>query len=285
MLVSVERHRGRSGGEVTRLELASPASRLVGYTASVYLTETSAGRVLVDTGPPLAWGTLRRFLGTLGGPDRARAVQGAIVTHQHEDHAGNVARLARSGVPLAMGAATRAVIEAVTPIDAYRRFTWGAMSSLQADAPRFDPAPLVLVPTPGHTPDHHAVWDPEHETLFGGDLFLGVKVRIAHPTEDLRALARSLRTAAALRPRRLFDSHRGLVDEPVAALEAKAAWLDDTVGAVERLLDAGWSERRVRNAVLGGESAVGWLSRGEYSRAGFVRAVRYTRPCGSATHR
>ncbi|MDQ6926870.1 MAG: MBL fold metallo-hydrolase, partial [Candidatus Eremiobacteraeota bacterium] len=267
------------------LELASPASRLVGYTASVYLTETSAGRVLVDTGPPLAWGALRRFLATLGGADLARAVQGAIVTHQHEDHAGNVARLARSGVPLAMGAATRAVIEAVTPIDAYRRFTWGAMSSLQVDAPRFDPAPLVVVPTPGHTSDHHAVWDPEHETLFGGDLFLGVKVRIAHPTEDLRALARSLRTAAALRPRQLFDSHRGLVDEPVAALEAKAAWLDDTVGAVERLLDAGWSERRVRSAVLGGESAVGWLSRGEYSRAGFVRAVRRTRPGGSATYR
>jgi len=168
-------------------------------------------------------------------------------------------------------------VERVAPIGAYRRYTWGAMPALPPDAPAFDPAPLVLVPTPGHTSDHHAVWDPERETLFGGDLFLGVKVRIAHATEDPRALARSLRAAAALRPRRLFDAHRGPVDDPVAALEAKAAWLDDTVGAVERLLDLGWPARRVRAAVLGGESAVGYLSGGEYSRAAFVRAVRRTR--------
>ncbi|GJG87144.1 MBL fold hydrolase [Gemmatimonadetes bacterium T265] len=272
MLVSVHRH-----GDVTRLVLASAASRLVGYTASVYLAETSAGRLLVDTGPPRAWAALRDYLGALGGGDPARAIRGAFVTHAHEDHAGNAAPLARSGVPLATAAPTRAGIVAVAPIAAYRRLTWGTMPPVPSDAAAFDPAPLVLVPTPGHTGDHHAVWDAERETLYGGDLFLGVQVRIAHPSEDPRALARSLRVAAALRPRRLFDGHRGLIDDPVTALQSKAAWLDDTVGAVERLLDAGWPARRVRDAVLGGESAVGYLSGGEYSRAGFVHAVRRPR--------
>lgn len=264
-------------GDVTRVELASPTSRLVGYTASVYVAETSTGPVLVDTGFPFGWRTLRRFLTERGGGDPARAVRGAVVTHRHEDHAGNVARLARAGVPLAMSGATRAAIADVPPIGAYRRYTWGAMAPLPADAPSFDPAPLVLLPTPGHTSDHHALWDPERETLFGGDLFLGVQVRVAHPSEDPRALARSLRTAAALRPRRLFDAHRGLVADPGPALAAKAAWLDDVVGAVERLLDAGWPDARIRDALLGGESVVGRLSGGDYSRAAFVRAVRRTR--------
>ncbi len=272
MLVSVHRH-----GDVTRLVLASPTSRLVGYTASAYVAETSAGPVLVDTGPPFAWRALRRFLRTLGDGDLARAVRGAVVTHQHEDHAGNAARLAAAGVPVTMADATRTAVATLAPPAAYRRYTWGAMPALPGDAPAFDPAPLVLVPTPGHTRDHHAVWDPERETLFGGDLFLGVQVRVAHPNEDPRALAHSLRAAAALRPRRLFDAHRGLVDDPVTALEAKAAWLDDTVGAVERLLDAGWPDGRIRDALLGGESLVGRLSSGDYSRAAFVRAVRWTR--------
>ena len=36
-------------------------------------------------------------------------------------------------------------------------------------------------------------WDAERETVFGGDLFLGVRVRVAHPGEDPRQLARSVR--------------------------------------------------------------------------------------------
>ncbi len=266
MLASLARH-----DDVTRVELASPASRLVGYTASAYLVDTADGPTLVDTGFPLGWRTLRRVLAT------TPALRGAVVTHKHEDHAGNVAALSRAGVPLAMAAATRAAIGAVPRVGAYRRYTWGVMAPLPPDAPAFDPAPLVLVPTPGHTSDHHAVWHPERETLFGGDLFLGVAVRIAHPSEDPRALARSLRAAAALRPRRLFDAHRGLVADPVAALEAKARWLDDAVGEVERRIDAGWPDARIRDAILGGESMTGRISRGDYSRLGFVRAVRATR--------
>ena len=271
-MLRVERH-----DDVTRLELASPASRLVGYTASAHLVDTADGGVLVDTGPPFGWRSLRRALREISGGEIARAVRGAIVTHAHEDHAGNVAPLARAAVPLAMGAPTREAIRRVGPIAAYRRLTWGAMAPLPPDAASFDPAPLVLLPTPGHTRDHHTVWDPGSETLFGGDLFLGVQVRIAHPSEDLRALADSLRRMAALRPRRLFDAHRGLVEQPAAKLTAKAAWLDDTVGEVERLLDRGWTTRRVRDQLLGGESAVGVLSRGDYSREGFVRAVQQGR--------
>ena len=99
-------------------------------------------------------------------------------------------------------------------------------------------------------------------------------MRIAHLDEDPRALAASLRAAAALRPRRLFDAHRGPVARPAEALLAKAAWLDETIGAIDALLDRGWSDRAIRRAVLGPESLTGWLSAGEYSLIGLVRAVR-----------
>jgi glyoxylase-like metal-dependent hydrolase (beta-lactamase superfamily II) len=224
----------------------------------------------------------RELLSWVRAQSRAgRPVVGAIVTHRHEDHAGNVEALARLGVPLLMSEATRRAVEHVGPIGLYRHVTWGQMRALRTPVPTFDAAPLTLVPTPGHSSDHHAVWDPRTATLFGGDLFLGVRVRIAHPGEDPRQLARSLRAAAALRPRRLFDAHRGLVVDPTPRLEAKAAWVEDTVAAVERLLDAGWPERRIRDRVLGREQLAGYFSRGDYSRLNFVRAVRATRASGT----
>ena len=77
--------------DVRRLEMASAPSRAVGYTASAYLVRD----VLVDTGIPATARELARFL-----DERAAAgapVRGALLTHAHEDHAGNAALLAERG--------------------------------------------------------------------------------------------------------------------------------------------------------------------------------------------
>jgi hypothetical protein len=126
-----------------------------------------------------------------------------------------------------------------------------------------------------------AVWDAERETLFAGDLFLGVKVRVAHPGEDLRLLARSVRAAAALHPTRMFDAHRGLVPNPVDALLAKANWLDETIGTIERYHTCGWSDRAIARRVLGREDAAYYVSHGAMSKRNFVRAVTGARIDGS----
>jgi glyoxylase-like metal-dependent hydrolase (beta-lactamase superfamily II) len=250
--------------DVLQLRMSSPRSRLVGYSVSAYLVHDT----LVDTGFPGVGAELDRWLGTVP------SLRGAIVTHAHEDHAGNVALLARRGVPLAMGDATLDVVRRPHRVGFYRRFTWRPMTPLAAPPLAFDPSPLALVPTPGHSPDHHAVWDADRETLFGGDLFLGVKVRVAHPGEDPRQLAATLRRVAALAPRRLFDGHRGSVANPVEMLLAKSDWIDETVARVERRLAEGWSDAAVRDEILGREELAGYFSLGDYARINFVRAVR-----------
>jgi len=262
-MLTLERH-----GDVARVHLASVRSRLVGYSVSAYLVRG----VLEDTGFPADAADLARLLAEL----RPR---GAVVTHAHEDHAGNVELLARRGVPLALAAATDAAVRHVTPIGFYRRFTWGAMSPLVSPVDPFDVAAagLTLLPTPGHSADHHAVWDPETGTLFGGDLFLGVKVRVAHPGENPRLLARTLRRVADLRPRRLFDAHRGHVAHAEGALRAKADWLEETIGRIDRRVAEGWSDEAIRAHVLGPEEPAGYFSRGDYSRLNVVRAVRNSR--------
>jgi glyoxylase-like metal-dependent hydrolase (beta-lactamase superfamily II) len=157
---------------------------------------------------------------------------------------------------------------------AYRRVTWGRMRSQPIASDPFAPAPLEPLHTPGHSADHHIVWDPERETLFSADLFLGVKVRVARPEEDPRALLSSIRQAAGLRPRVMWDAHRGRIENPVAALAAKADWLEALIERVERRIAEGEPDERIARAELGAPGAIDIASFGDLSRVNLIRAIR-----------
>jgi glyoxylase-like metal-dependent hydrolase (beta-lactamase superfamily II) len=251
--------------DVVRLRMSTARSRLVGYSVSAYF----ARGALIDTGFPGVASAVAEFL------DHQRPA-GIVLTHHHEDHAGNLELVAGRGIPVAAAAQTLALARARDPYAFYRLFTWGPMQRLASAISAFEPPGLSLVHAPGHSRDHHVVWDAERETLFSGDLFLGVKVRVARPEEDPRCHVESLRAVAALRPKRLFDAHRGPVDAPIAALNAKADWMEHVIDRIERRLEAGWADRRIARDVLGREDMAYYFSAGDLSRVNFVRAVRRT---------
>ena len=264
-MIRVERH-----GDVTRFELASVASRLVGYSSSMYLVRGA----LVDCG---FHGVARDVAFVL----QREWPRGVLLTHHHEDHAGNAELVARAGIPIAAAADTLAALRAPRAIRFYRRFTWRSMPPLRATVRPFEDDDLALIAAPGHSGDHHVVWDNATGTLFGGDLYLGVKVRVAHPGEDPYLLVATLRRIAALGAERLFDAHRGYVPTPTPLLLAKADWTEETIAAIERQLDAGRSDGEIVRDVLGGESIPGYFSGGDYARGNFVRAVRKKRGLGT----
>jgi glyoxylase-like metal-dependent hydrolase (beta-lactamase superfamily II) len=250
-------------GEVRRAVMWTRRSRAVGYEVSAYLVDG----VLIDTGFP----GVAREVGAL--LDRVRP-RGVILTHYHEDHAGNLPEVARRAIPVAASPMTLAAVRVGEHAGLYRRMVWGTMPLFTGALDSFDPGRLELIHTPGHSPDHHVVWDAARETMFGGDLFLGVKVRAVRPGEDPRAHVRSLRAAAALRPRLFLDAHRGPIADPVSALAAKADWMEETVGRIELRISEGWADAAIARDVLGREDAVGHFSRYDLSRRNLVRAVR-----------
>lgn len=252
-------------GDLTRVWLSSWRSRLMGYGVNVYLWRN----VLIDSGFPGARLDVQRLL-------RERQPTGAIVTHGHEDHAGNVEAIAEGGVPLWRSPLTPAVMRNSESMAAYRRITWGRLRRQESPVASFDPAPLVLLHTPGHSADHHIVWDPEREMMFSADLFLAVKVRVARPDEDPRALVASLRQAAALRPRQMWDGHRGRIEDPVAALGAKVEWMEELIGRVDARIRAGEPDESIARGELGRPGAIDRVSFGDLSRVNLVRAIRRT---------
>ncbi|MGH7670910.1 MAG: MBL fold metallo-hydrolase [Gemmatimonadaceae bacterium] len=257
-MIRLEQH-----GDVTRLRMSTWRSRAIHYEVSAYFTHG----VLIDCGSPDVARELEPVLRQLS-PD------GAIITHGHEDHAGNVAVLARLGIPVWAAAETLAEIRAGHRIHAYRRFTWGQPRAFGGAVAPFDPRPLQMISSPGHCPGHHIVWDAERRTLFSADLWLGVHAKVMHVEERPRQLLRDLSAAAALEPERMFDSHRGPVRDPVRALNAKADWLREIIGTIERRVREGWTDHAIVRAVLGGEERTGFVSRGDYARANLVRNVR-----------
>ena len=249
--------------DVERIRLASWGSRLAGMDVSAYLVRG----ILVDTGFPLARRELARLLAE-------RSVRGAMLTHYHEDHAGNAALLSEHDVPLVMHPTTLDRLREHAPIRAYRRIVWGTPRALRSPLRALtDTASLRFVHTPGHSEDHQIVWDPEQETVFSGDLWLGVRARVMHEDEDPFAIVESLRVVRALNPKRMFDAHRGLVHDPIEAIDARIGFLEDTIAAVRAKLDAGLDDREIVRELFGGDESVAVISRGEYSRANLVRAV------------
>src|SRR5690349_17046740 len=107
--------------DTTAVHFSTVRSRLVGYGVYVFLTRG----VLIDS----AFHDVRREFATL--LDELRPA-GVMLTHQHEDHAGNAELLARRGVPLVAAPATLAAIGDVEPIGMYRRFVWSAMPPLRS---------------------------------------------------------------------------------------------------------------------------------------------------------
>ena len=208
--------------------------------------------------------------------DAARSlhVNGAIATHWHEDHAGNVAALATAGIPIWLAPATASTLRRPPDQRLYRQICWGRLRPLPPRVAPFELGEIECVHTPGHSTDHHVAWDRESGTLFTGDLWLGVRARIVHASEDPYQIVASLERVRALGPARMFDAHRGPVREPVAALSAKIGWLSDTLGEIERRIAEGLSDQAIVKRVLGGEEIAAYLSGGEYSRRNLVAAVR-----------
>ena len=253
--------------DVTELRFTTWRSRSMGFQVSAFAVRG----VLIDSGFPDCAGDLARYM-------TAASLEGCVLTHYHEDHAGGAAAVARAGVPIWMDARTAERVRHPRPIGLYRRYTWGSPSPVGSSVPFALPAPLECIPAPGHSDDHHIVWDGRTGTAFGGDLFIGVKVRVSHRNEQPRDLLRSLRRIAALRPERYFDGHKGLLADPVQSLDAKADWLEQTIESIDALIAEGLDDAVIARRVLGSD----WWSRsftaGDYTMTNFVRCVRAPAP-------
>ena len=263
---------------IVRLRMSSRLTRLQGLEVSPYLV---GGEILIDSG----FAHLRRQVLEQLADRRLSAI---CCTHHHEDHSGNCGPLASiHDCPVYLHCPELQWTEGVGRLPRYRQLWWGPPAPYE---PRPMPAvievgdfALQVVPTPGHSASHVALFEKQRGLLFSGDLYISSGASALMTHEDPYALARSLRRVAALCPAAMFTGHAVTVDSPESWLGTKAARIEEAAQLATELHRAGLEvdeivrrlfPRRGRRKDLWLRAATG----GEFSRRNFVRAAIRHRP-------
>jgi glyoxylase-like metal-dependent hydrolase (beta-lactamase superfamily II) len=228
--------------KVVPLHAANPGA-MTGAGNWTYLIP-GAEPVLIDAGV----GELAH-LNAVGEANSGIGPTRVIVTHAHRDHASGAAALGERWPRAAF---------AKWPWpeqDARYAVTWERLTDGERVAAGDDE--LVVVHTPGHAPDHIALWHEPSRTVFSGDLVvLGSTVVIpASAGGDLVDYLHSLQRILALDPGRLLPAHGPAIDNPgqvihqyldhrhqrevqvIGALEAGIEDLDGITARIYRGLD------------------------------------------------
>jgi glyoxylase-like metal-dependent hydrolase (beta-lactamase superfamily II) len=205
------------------LVCADNASEWTGPTGNNTYLLTGSVPTLIDAGVGKA-GHIDAIAAALG--DRSLTL--LLITHGHADH--------ESGVPAltAKWPALRARKAAPNPTHACEALR---------DGERLDAGDttLLVIATPGHSPDHCCFFDEREGDLYCGDLVRagGTVVIPASRGGDLAEYLSSLRRVRALGSRRLLAGHGPIIDDPGAIIDEYIRHRAERETQVLRALRAG----------------------------------------------
>ena len=260
-LATIERieYEGVEGIRVGRFNVG------VNTTAIVY----RVGSTVIDTGPPNQWPQVRAFL-------NEKTIDRILLTHHHEDHSGNGARIQREfGVQVLAPQKSLQLIAEGFKLRRYQRVVWGTPE-------RFRPEPLPeeiemgqgtrlrVLPAPGHAVDHVCLLEPGRRWLFSGDLFVGARTRYFRSDENVHPYIASLRRTAEQDLRVMFCGHRGVVESPCDALRAKCEHMVHIRDEARRLDAQGVSRAQITRRLMGREDAMRWITSGHFAKGNLI---------------
>ena len=203
-----------------------------------------------------------------------------VNTHTHEDHiAGNAASQRRWGTSVLGHELAVPILRDTRKmghIHAYRRVMWGIPESCRADVVpglvETEHHRFRVIHTPGHSPDHICLYEPNQGWLFSGDLFNSGRDRALRTNCRMWEQIESLETLAALETSVVFPGSGSVRHDPRPLLEAKIAYLTETGEKVLDLHRKGYSVQRIRKMLFGNRLLLEYLALGDFSGAAMVRS-------------
>ena len=255
---------------IIRLDLAHTLAGRGWYWTTAYLVDG----LLVDSGCAHSAPELLTYLCN-------KKLTYLVNTHTHEDHIGANGPLQRTKEGLKILTHPLALPVLIEPrerqpLHPYRRVMWGwpepsnGEQVLDGELVRMPNFSFQVIYTPGHSPDHICLYEPERGWLFSGDLFVGGRDRALSADADIWGVIRSLKKIADLPLKVLFPGSARVRENPRDELQEKIAYLE-AMG--ERVLDLnakGWSVDAIARTMFGGPMLIEIVTFGHFSRRNLV---------------
>ncbi len=230
------------------------------------LIRTGRTNLLIDPGPAASLPTLRKQLASLG--LTLSDVHSILLTHIHLDHAGATGALLLENPNLEVYVHERGAPHLIDPqklLNSARRLYGEKMDMLFGPFLAVPQASLRLLKggetlsigdvsldvayTPGHASHHVSYFEHSTQTAFVGDT-AGICIEgspfvlpaTPPPDVDLELWNSSLDSIRELQPKRLFLTHFGFSDKPLAHLAKYRSQLQQWSDLVTRLLSTGQDE-------------------------------------------
>jgi glyoxylase-like metal-dependent hydrolase (beta-lactamase superfamily II) len=156
-----------------------------------------------------------------------------LVTHAHSDHASGVTAIA------ARWPAVRFLKLPWPERDPRYAVPWERLAD--GDRIRTGEGDLEVIHTPGHAPDHVALWHAPSRTVFTGDLLV-IGTTVVIPGSHSGSLAlylQSLERVRALQPLRAMPAHGAVIEDPEALIGKYVAHRARREEEITAVLDAG----------------------------------------------
>lgn len=234
--------------------------------------------LLIDTG---CAHTQDEFLAVLDDLSIDRVVN----THSHEDHIGaNGILQARRGVEILAHADALPILADphLLRLQPYRCIFWGypapSLAKPVGEIAETAHHRFQVIHTPGHSPDHICLYEPEEGWLFSGDAYIGGRDRALRADYNIYAIIDSLKKLAQLEVSRLFPASGTVRDNPREEIVLKIEYLEETGGQVRELHQKGLSLSQIRRAVFGRELPIAYITLGHFSAQNLVRSYLENSP-------
>ena len=256
-------------GPVTKIKMARALLGCPFYFTTAYWVDG----LLIDTGCAHTEGEIMRVLEGL-------PVECVVNTHSHEDHIGaNAALQERCGAEILAHPLALPVLadpRGNQPLQPYRRIFWGYPrpsegqpigETVETEHYRFQ-----VIHTPGHSPDHICLYEPDEGWLFSGDLYIGGRDRALRADYNICAIIDSLKKIAPLEVSRLFPGSGTVRENPNEDLLEKMDYLEETDRRVRELCQRGLSPRQIARRIFGPELLIAYVTLGHFSGACLVKS-------------
>ena len=207
-------------------------------------------------------------------------VQQIFITHHHEDHSGNIARMqTHFNCPVYASELCSEMMKSPPPTSFAQKMSWGSRPAFKniisnSNFIETENFQFEIIPIPGHAVDMVALYEPNKKWLFSSDLYVNSYIAYFLENESTLEQTNSIKIILELDFDVLLCGHNPQFRNGKAKLKKKLLFLEKFYKEVSELYEKKYSPTQIFKELKFKESQmVKFLSQGNLSRMNMVKSV------------